>query len=109
MKFAYMLCITQFLFEFAKTFRNEGRYNDSNAMLPQGAVVSNDPIFYILRGNNYKDMECYYYAEKVYEKAYSVMPNSIYPLYQQMLFYEHMGQKQKMRCMARRSLILCLR
>jgi len=92
----------QFLFDFAKTLRNEGRYNDSNAMLRQGAAVSNDPMFYVLQGNNYKDMECYDYAEKAYKKAYSVMPNRIYPLYQLMLLYEHTGQKQKMLRMARK-------
>lgn len=91
----------QFLFDFAKTLRNEGRYNDSNAMLRQGAAVSNDPMFYVLQGNNYKDMECYDYAEKAYEKAYSVMPNRIYPLYQLMLLYKEIGQTNKMKQVAK--------
>ena len=92
----------QFLFDFAKALSSEGRYNDSNAMLRQGAAVSNDPMFYVLQGNNYKDMECYDHAEKAYEKAYGVMPNRLYPLYRLMLMYEETGQTDKMKKAAKR-------
>lgn len=90
----------QFLFQFAKVLRGAGRYKDSNAMLSNGILISSDPMFYLLQGNNYKDMEFPYFAEKAYFKAYSVMPNRLYPLYQLMVLYESMGQKEKTRKMA---------
>lgn len=78
----------RFLFDFGKTLRIHDRYNDSNDMLRQGTLVSADPMFYILMGNNYKDMHCPDLAEGGYKKAFSVMPNRIYPLYQLMLLYK---------------------
>ncbi len=92
----------QFLFQFAKALREAGRYNESNAMLSNGALVSNDHMFYVLQGNNYKDMGLPHIAEQTYLKAYSVMPNRLYPLYKLMVLYGSMGQKLEMRQMARR-------
>lgn len=94
----------QFLFTFAKALRQAGRYNDSNAILRQGTLISNDPMFYLLQGNNYKDMKQYPLAERAYRKAYAMMPNRIYPLYQLMLLYQVSGQRGKMRQMARKIL-----
>ncbi|HCN54023.1 MAG TPA: hypothetical protein DIS88_09605 [Prevotella sp.] len=92
------------MFTFAKTLRQAGRYNDSNAILRQGTLISNDPMFYLLQGNNYKDMKQYPLAEWAYRKAYAMMPNRIYPLYQLMLLYQVSGQRGKMRQMARKIL-----
>lgn len=91
-----------FLFQFAKTLRGAGRYNDSNAMLSNGILISNDPMFYLLQGNNYKDMGFPHFAEQAYFKAHAVMPNRLYPLYQLMVLYESVGQKGKMKKMAKR-------
>ena len=90
-----------FLFDFAKILAADGRYNDSNAMLRQGTLVSNDPMFYVLQGNNYRDMEAYSEAEASYQKACYILPNRIYPLYQLMCLYEQRGNERKMRQMAR--------
>lgn len=92
----------RFLFDFAKLLAQQGRYNDSNAILRQGTLVSNDPMFFVLQGNNYKGMEDYAEAEATYQKAYSILPNRIYPLYQLMCLYEQMGNPQKMKQMAKR-------
>lgn len=89
-----------FLFDFAKTLRKARRYNDSNAMLRKGALISNDPMFYVLQGNNYRDMGYWQLAENSYQKAFSVMPNRLYPLYQLMRLYEQMGDKEKTMRMA---------
>lgn len=91
-----------FLFNFAKTLRTAGRHNESNAMLRQGTSISNDPMFYLLQGNNYCDMQCHDLAEKAYIKAYAVMPNRLYPLYRLMTLYESTGQLTKMRRTAKR-------
>ena len=92
----------QYLFQFAKVLRGMGRYNDSNAILSNGILISNDPMFYLLQGNNYKDMGFPHFAEQVYFKAHAVMPNRLYPLYQLMVLYESVGQKGKMKKMAKR-------
>jgi len=94
-----------YLFDFAKLLRKEGRYNDSNAMLRQGALVSNDPMFYVLQGNNYKDMGCCEHAEQAYQKAYSIMPNRIYPLYRLMVLYKDIDNKPKMKQIAQKILL----
>lgn len=88
---------SRFLFDFGKTLRIHGRYNDSNDMLRQGAKVSPDPMFYILIGNNYKDMGYADLAEKTYQKAFAIMPNRIYPLYQLMLLYKEIGEDKKVK------------
>ena len=80
-----------FLFDFGKTLREAKRYNDSNAVLRQGIQVSNDPMFWVLIGNNYRDMQCYQEAEEAYQKAFAIMPNRLYPLYQLMGLYEEIG------------------
>lgn len=91
-----------FLFNFAKTLRTFGRYTDSNAVLRQGSSISNDPMFYMVQGNNYMDMNHPYLAEQAYLKAHAVMPNRLYPLYRLMLLYGETGQTEKMRRMAKR-------
>lgn len=85
----------RFLFDFGKALRIHGRYNDSNDMLRQGTLISADPMFYILMGNNYKDMHCPDLAEKAYKKAFSIMPNRIYPLYQLMQLYKETRNEKK--------------
>ena len=91
-----------FLFDFGKLLRSFGRYNESNAVFQKGTLISNDPMFYILIGNNYKDMKFFDLAEQAYNKAFSVMPNRLYPLYQLMLLYHESGNKQKAKVMAKR-------
>lgn len=82
-----------FLFDFAKMLASDGRYNDSNAMLRLGTLISCDPMFYVIQGNNYSEMGFYQYAEQAYKEAFNIMPNRIYPLYQLMLLYEKEGGK----------------
>ncbi len=86
-----------FLFNFAKTLTSAGRYSESNAMLRQGALTSNDPMFYLLQGNNYRYMHFYDLAEAAYRKAFAVMPNRLYPLYQLLTLYRVTGQQGKAR------------
>lgn len=91
-----------FLFDFGKILRQSGRYNDSNAMLSQGTQCSADPMFYVLIGNNYRDMRLYGLAEQAYRRAFAVMPNRLYPLYQLMLMYDEMGDGNGAKAMAKR-------
>lgn len=84
-----------FLFDFAKILSEQGRYNDSNDMLRRGALISNDPMFLVLQGNNYRDMEAYELAEEAYLKAWHTMPNRIYPLYQLMKLHDKMNNTEE--------------
>ena len=92
----------QYLFYFAKTLREEKRYEDSNAILRRGTLVSADPMFYIIMGNNYRDEQLYDMAREAYEKAYAIMPNRLYPLYQLMMMYDETGNKKAATNMAKR-------
>lgn len=91
----------KFLFNFGKLLRLHGRYNDSNAMLKQGTRVSADPMFYVLMGNNYRDMKSEDLAEEAYQKAYAVMPNRVYPLYQLVQLYRETGDSTNAKAYAK--------
>lgn len=93
-----------FLFVFSKVLAKDGRYNDSNAILRLGTRISSDPMFYVIQGNNYSEMGFYKEAETAYEKAFAMMPNRLYPLYQLMLLYEKEGDVDRLRQMAQRVL-----
>lgn len=92
----------RFLFNFGKTLREEKRWNDSNAMLRKGELVSNDPMFVVMQGNNYADMQEPKLAEACYRHAYRMMPNRIYPLYKLMLLYRETEEPEKCFAMAGR-------
>ena len=94
----------RFLFDFSKILEKDGRYNDSNAMLRLGTLVSNDPMLYVIQGNNYSKMGFFEEAEQAYQKAFHMMPNRLYPLYQLMLLYEREGKTEEMYQMAWRVL-----
>ena len=85
----------RFLFDFGRTLRGQGRYNDSNDMLRQGTLVSADPMFHVLMGNNYRDMGHPEMAAEAYGRAFSTMPNRIYPLYRLMRLYMDVGDSAK--------------
>lgn len=95
-----------FLFDFGKTLREAKRYNDSNDVFRQGTQVSSDPMFWVLIGNNYRDMQCYQKAEEAYKKAFAIMPNRLYPLYQLMGLYEETGNVEALRRTAREIMAL---
>ena len=90
----------RFLFDFSKILEKDGRYNDSNAILRLGTLVSNDPMLYVIQGNNYSKMGFFEEAEQAYQKAFHMMPNRLYPLYQLMLLYEREGKTEEMYQMA---------
>ena len=92
----------QYLFDFAKTLREETRYEDSNAILRMGTQVSADPMFYIIMGNNFRDEQLYDLAKETYEKAYSIMPNRLYPMYLLMMMYADKGDEALANDMAKR-------
>jgi len=85
----------QFLYDFAVALSENGRYNESNEILVNGSKVSADPMYYVMIGNNYFSMNQPDEAEKAYRKAFEVLPNRIYPLYQLMQLYSNTDQNGK--------------
>lgn len=85
---------------FALLLRSIGLYNDSNSILRQGTKVSNSSMLYVLQGENYHDMGDNIRAEECYKKAFSIMPNRLYPLYKLMLLYDEENSLDKTRDMA---------
>ncbi|MBQ7156406.1 MAG: O-antigen ligase family protein [Bacteroidaceae bacterium] len=85
----------QFLFDFGTVLREQKRYSDSNAVMRMGTRVSADPMFYVVMGNNYADMEEPDEAGMCYMKASGVMPNRLYPLYKLMMMYNDLGDREK--------------
>lgn len=98
--FPYLRNNPRYLFDFGKMLAENGRYNDSNAMLHLGTLISNDPMFYVIQGNNYCKMRLHKEAEQAYQKAFNIMPNRIYPLYRLMLLYKEKGDITRMKDMA---------
>lgn len=91
-----------FLFDFGKQLSALGRYNDSNAILKKGTLVSGDPMFYVCMGNNYVEMSLFNKAERLYIQAFRILPNRLYPLYKLMKLYETTHQDRKCYVMAKR-------
>lgn len=92
----------EFLFNFGKVLRQGRRWNDSNAMFRKGELISNDPMFVVMQGNNYADMDEFELAETCYKRAYKMLPNRIYPLYKMMLLYKKTNEQEKCLAMAKR-------
>lgn len=80
-----------FLFDYGRILAKAGRYNDSNDMFHRGAMISNDPMFLVLQGNNYCGLKACDKSEELYLRAWHTMPNRIYPLYRLMKLYEEVG------------------
>ncbi len=93
--FPYLQDNKHFLFDFAKILSKAHRYNDSNDILRRGAMISNDPMFLVRQGNNYRDMGALEEAEDMYLKAWHTMPNRIYPLYRLMTLHRRSGNRDK--------------
>ena len=93
-----------FLFDYAHLLRANKHWTDSNAMLRRGLLVSNDPMFWVLMGNNHRDLGQYREAEICYNKAFVQMPNRIYPLYQKMCLYQQLNRQADARVIAKKIL-----
>ena len=91
----------EYLFGFAMTLREAGRYNDSNAILRMETQLDTDPMVYVVMGRNYEDMNLYAEADSLYHQAFLLQPNRAYPLYRQMKLYERIGDSIRMERKAR--------
>ena len=69
-------------------------------------MVSCDPMFHVLIGNNYRALGAPAEAEKAYTKAFDMLPDRLYPLYRLMGLYQSVGCTDKARQTARRIVAL---
>ncbi len=92
----------KFLFAYGKILHEIKRYNDSNAALRDGLMVSSDPMFHVVMGNNYKALKAYKEAEESYKTAFHMGPNKMYPLYQLLQLYIESGNEEGAQETARR-------
>lgn len=75
MRYDYM-----FLFAYGQSLSKEGEYLKSNEILSEGSLISSDPMFWIVMGNNNLSLERYEEAERCYKHAFRMVPNRLYPL-----------------------------
>ncbi len=90
----------QFLFRYGQVLASCGRYNDSNWVLAQGALVSNDAMLHVLRGHNYRHLHACTQAARAYRQAHAQCPSRQYPLLCLMRLYRHAGQQARARQVA---------
>lgn len=91
-----------YMFCFGKALSSLKRYSDSNAILRKGTLVSADPMFYVVMGNNYRNTGMPLQAEWCYKRAFAMMPNRLYPLYKLAQLYHDTGQTDEMRRICKR-------
>jgi O-antigen ligase len=85
----------RFLFEYGYILNKMNQYEASILVLNKGALLSSDPMFMCVIGNNYKSMGLLENSEKSYILAYQILPNRMYPLYLLMKLYEDSSQETK--------------
>ena len=80
-----------FLFTYGQSLSKEGQYIKSNEILSEGSLISSDPMFWIVMGNNNLSLERYEEAERCYIHAFHMVPNRLYPLCRLAELYIKMG------------------
>ncbi len=85
----------QFLFRYGQLLASCGRYNESNYVLGQGVLVSNDAMFHVLRGHNYRHLHAWPQACRAYRQAHAQSPARQYPLLCLMRLYRQMGERRQ--------------
>lgn len=91
----------RFLFDFAHLLQANGRHLDACAILRRGIRISGDPMFWVLMGNSQREMRQYTQAAACYDRAFAILPNRLYPLYQKMMMYSGTGNDAQARRTAR--------
>lgn len=70
-----------FLFDYGKVLRNNGRLEQSIAIMQEGVTVSSDAMFLNLIGRNYYDLKQYDIAAEYYCRSITRLPGRLYPYY----------------------------
>lgn len=71
----------RFLFAYGQSLNKTGNYELSDSILKLGTMISADPMFWNVMGNNSMALGKYREAEERYKYAFQILPNRLYPLY----------------------------
>ena len=70
----------RYLYDYGYSLHKTGDYERSNAILGQGALISSDPLFHVIRGRNQEAQGDILSAEREYLTAHYMVPGRLYPL-----------------------------
>ena len=71
----------RFVYEYGYVLNRVGQWEESSEVLSRGICLSGGPMFYNIRGNNYRATGRYDCAEADYRHAYALLPGRMYSLY----------------------------
>ncbi len=69
----------RYLYDYGYALYKDGRYEESNKILQEGASISSDPMFYDIIGRNYEALGNYDSAERSWLHAHYMVPSRLYP------------------------------
>lgn len=70
----------EYLFYYGHSLNKIGKYEESDSILKVGTLISSDPMFWNVMGNNSLALGRYREAEERYKHAFYMVPNRLYPL-----------------------------
>lgn len=96
----------RYLYDYGYALHKECRYEESNVILREGALISSDPMFYNIIGKNHEALGDYELAERNYIHAHNMVPSRLYPYILLMEMKERQGNTEQALSYARKALSL---
>lgn len=88
------------LFYCGQAYNKSGEYHKSDSILKIGTLISSDPMFWNVMGNNSLALGNFREAEERYKHAFYMVPNRLYPLYLLAKLYHTEGDSARFLKMA---------
>ena len=96
----------RYLYDYGYALHKECRYEESNVILREGALISSDPMFYNIIVKNHEALGDYELAERNYIHAHNMVPSRLYPYILLMEMKERQGNTEQALAYARKALSL---
>ncbi len=96
----------RYLYDYGYALHKECRYEESNVILREGALISSDPMFYNIIGKNHEALGDYELSERNYIHAHNMVPSRLYPYILLMEMKERQGNTEQALAYARKALSL---
>ena len=96
----------RYLYDYGYALHKECRYEESNVILREGALISSDPMFYNIIGKNHEALGDYELVERNYIHAHNMVPSRLYPYILLMEMKERQGNTELALAYARKALSL---
>ena len=97
---SYNIVDQNILFYCGQAYNKSGEYYKSDSILNIGTLISSDPMFWNVMGNNSLALGNYREAEERYKHAFYMVPNRLYPLYLLAKLYNTEGDSARFLKMA---------